>query len=78
MSLIRFNASASLLSLQQREMRIYRFPLLPKINPGVMNTLCFMQHVFSQFFHVCTAVGNFSPEEHAYLVFVVGTSQVYA
>ena len=34
-----------------------------------------MQHVFSQFFHVCTAVGDFAPEEHAYLVFVVGATQ---
>lgn len=36
--LMRFNASASLSSLQQSEMRIYLFPLLPKMNPGVMNT----------------------------------------
>ena len=35
---MRFNASSNLWSLQQSEMRIYRFPLFPKINPGVMNT----------------------------------------
>ena len=35
---MRFNASASLPSLQQSEMRMYLLPLLPKMNPGVMNT----------------------------------------
>ena len=34
-----------------------------------------MQHLFSQFFHVGAAIGNFSPEEHTYLFFIVCTSQ---
>ena len=38
MFLILSNASANFSSLAQREMRMYRLPLLPKMNPGVMNT----------------------------------------
>lgn len=75
MSLIRFNASASLLSLQQREMRIYRFPLLPKINPGVMNTLALCSTCSVSSSTSVQLSGDFAPEEHAYLVFVVGATQ---
>ncbi len=35
---ILLNASASLSSLAQSDMRTYLFPLLPKMKPGVMNT----------------------------------------
>mgnify|MGYP001539683753 FL=1 len=36
---------------------------------------CVVQHLFGQFFHVGAAIGNFSPEEHTYLFFIVCTSQ---
>ena len=51
------------------------FPVTSEDKSGSNEHSGFMQHVFSQFFHVCTAVGYLAPEEHAYLVFVVGATQ---
>ena len=34
-----------------------------------------VQHAFRQLLHICTGVGYFAPEEHAYLVFIVRASQ---
>ena len=64
--LMRFNASASFSSLQQSEMRIYLFPSLPKINPGVMNT-CASCNTRSVSSSTSAQLSVSFPKEHAYL-----------
>ena len=36
-----------------------------------------MQHLFRQFLYILAGSGNLSPEEHSYLLFVVGASQCF-